>query len=304
MGEFFNPAVDALSVEELKSLLDDTLWGTRRGLTANSDTRAEVTDLVTQLEALNPTPSPNESIEKLDGEWMLVYTSNSELLPLLALGKLPLLEIGNISQIIDGKAGTVENKVEISVPFSKTSIESKASFDVRSPKLLEITFTDGKISTPELMSDFELPSSVDIAGQIIDLSLVKSALQPIDGPLRSAISQAAVFISGQPDLTFATPDTKPTWLLNTYLDEDLRIARGDGGSLFIMKKKPMLELPENIEAADNAIVDAPVNGEATKEEVMVAEVPVVQPEEEEEPAAIDAKDEDTSVEQTPVDDEE
>jgi hypothetical protein len=243
---------DVLTLDELKSLLDDTLWGTGRGLSANSDTRAEITDLVAQLEAKTPITEPNQSMEQLGGEWKLVYTSNSELIPLLALGRLPLVEVGDITQSIDAASGKVENKVEFTVPFSKTSIGSTATFDVRSPKLLEIEFTDGRIATPELMSDFELPDSADVAGQTLDLTGLKSALKPIDGPVRSVIEQAGTFLAGQPDFTFKTPAPKngksrATWLLNTYLDDDLRIARGDGGSLFIMKKSPRLELPENIE---------------------------------------------------------
>ena len=243
---------DVLTLEELKSLLDDTLWGTGRGLSANSDTRAEITDLVAQLEAKTPITEPNQSMDQLGGEWKLVYTSNSELMPLLALGKLPLVEVGDITQTIDAASGKVENKVEFTVPFSKTSIGSTASFDVRSPKLLEIEFTDGRIATPELMSDFELPDSIDVAGQTLELTGLKSALKPLDGPVRSVIEQASTFLAGQPDFTFKTPasrngTSKATWLLNTYLDDDLRIARGDGGSLFIMKKSPLLELPENID---------------------------------------------------------
>ena len=274
-----------LSLDELKSLLEDTLWGTNRGLSANSDTRAEITDLVTQLEALNPTPEPNEAGEKLSGKWRLVYTTNSELVPLLALGNLPLLEVGEISQTIMGETGQVENKVEFMVPFSKTSIGSKASFDVRSPKLLEIKFTDGTIFTPELMSDFELPDSIEVAGQMVDLSPLKTALQPLDGPVRSAISQAGAFLAGQPDLTFNTPTQKPTWLLNTYLDDELRIARGDGGSLFIMKKEPLLSLPEKIENDEVPVVQPIVDDMEQQESTgNSATLPVVVAEEAQEDA--------------------
>lgn len=267
-----------LSLEELKNLLEDTLWGTGRGLSANSDIRAEVTDLVSQLEAKTPISEPNESLDMLGGEWKLVYTSNSELVPLLALGRLPLVEVGEVTQTIDAASGSVENKVEFTVPFSKTSIGSTARFDVRSPKLLEIQFTDGKISTPEILSDFELPDTVDVAGQVVDLSGLKSALQPLDGPVRSVIKQAGTFLAGQPDFTFKTPTTvngktRATWLLNTYLDEDLRIARGDGGSLFIMKKSPMLELPEKVEIEDDAMPEPvqPTEFSSSKEEPDVAD---------------------------------
>jgi hypothetical protein len=44
-------------------------------------------------------------------------------------------------------------------------------------------------------------------------------------------------ISQTPDLSFPiSTDSAQTWLLTTYLDEDTRITRGDGGSVFILTK--------------------------------------------------------------------
>lgn len=45
---------------ELKAALLDSFWGTERGLTASSETRAEINELITQLEALNPCENPTE----------------------------------------------------------------------------------------------------------------------------------------------------------------------------------------------------------------------------------------------------
>ena len=49
-----------MSKEELKAALTDSLYGTERGLKADSDTRAEIEELITQLEGKNPTALPNE----------------------------------------------------------------------------------------------------------------------------------------------------------------------------------------------------------------------------------------------------
>lgn len=67
-------------------------------------------ELITQLEAANPTPSPAEAVDMLGGSWKLVYTSNSELIALLALSRLPFVTIGDIIQNIDTGTMTVENK--------------------------------------------------------------------------------------------------------------------------------------------------------------------------------------------------
>ncbi|KAK8950482.1 hypothetical protein KSP40_PGU012503 [Platanthera guangdongensis] len=57
---------------ELKRCLVDTFYGTELGLSASAEVRAEIVELVTQLEAQNPTPAPNEAPELLDGNWILL----------------------------------------------------------------------------------------------------------------------------------------------------------------------------------------------------------------------------------------
>lgn len=52
-----------------------------------------------------------QAAELLSGTWKLVYTANSELLPLLALARLPLTKVGDITQVIDASTQTFQNKV-------------------------------------------------------------------------------------------------------------------------------------------------------------------------------------------------
>jgi hypothetical protein len=58
-------------VDRLKGQLVDTFYGTDRGLNATSETRAEVVELITQLEARNPNPAPTEALTLLNGKWIL-----------------------------------------------------------------------------------------------------------------------------------------------------------------------------------------------------------------------------------------
>jgi hypothetical protein len=53
---------------------------------------------------------------------------------------------------------------------SKTALSATASFEVRSPKLLQISFEEGRVATPTLLADLQLPSTLDLMGQQVDLS--------------------------------------------------------------------------------------------------------------------------------------
>lgn len=224
---------------DLKRCLVDTLYGTEYGLRASAEVRAEIFELVSQLEAENPTPKPNEAVELLDGNWILLYTAFSELLPLVAIGAVPLLKVEKISQAIDTRSMTIINVATLSSPFAKFSFSATASFEVRSPSRIQVKFTEGSFQPPEISSTVNLPENIEIFGQKINLSPVQQSLNPLQG----AVANIARSISGQPPLKVPIPGDRTTsWLLTTYLDEDFRISRGDGG-LFVLAKEgsPLLD---------------------------------------------------------------
>jgi hypothetical protein len=178
-------------------------------------------------------PAHTQALSALNGDWKLVYTSNSELLAILALSKLPFVTIGDITQRVDAATSSVENRAQISVPLSRTEISTTASFEVRSPKRLAIKFERGAVSTPQLLSDIEIPETVSVLGQTVDLTAVRGLLQPVGDSLAGVIKAVGGFLSQQPDLSFPIPAAgggrSETWLLTTYLDEDTRITRWVGG---------------------------------------------------------------------------
>ncbi|CAN1777224.1 Plastid lipid-associated protein 2, chloroplastic [Linum perenne] len=61
-------------IQRLKKQLFDCFYGTDRGLRASSETRAEIGELITQLESKNPTPSPTDALPLLKGKWILSGT--------------------------------------------------------------------------------------------------------------------------------------------------------------------------------------------------------------------------------------
>ncbi|GBG89418.1 hypothetical protein CBR_g49209 [Chara braunii] len=227
-------------VAELKSALIDALYATDRGLRASSETRAEIMELITQLEALNPTPSPTESLALLDGKWILAYTSFSEIFPLLAASNLPLIKVGEISQTIDASGLTVQNLVTFSSPLATTSFGASASFEVRSPKRVQIKFEESSIGTPQLTDFIDLPSEIALMGQNVDLTPLRSVIKPV----QEAAQNVAKSLAERPPLKIPLRDGAASWLITTYLDADLRISRGDGNSVFVLIKEgsPLLDM--------------------------------------------------------------
>lgn len=152
----------------------------------------------------------------LDGTWKLVYTSNSELLAILTLSKLPFVTIGDITQRVDTAFNTVENKAQISVPLSRTAVRTTASFEIRSPKRLQVRFEKGVIQTPQLLADIEIPESVYVLGQTVDLNPVRSLLQPFSQVARGIISQVS-------SVSRSSPWSQVTWQSSLLAESVLRM---------------------------------------------------------------------------------
>lgn len=104
---------------------------------------------------------------------------------------------------------------------------------------IQVQFKEGTFQPPDIKSSIDLPQDVEIFGQRINLSPVQQALSPLQ-EVAASISRT---ISGQQSLKVPIPgEQTQSWLLTTYLDEDFRISRGDGG-LFVLAKEgsPLLE---------------------------------------------------------------
>lgn len=276
-------ALTSMSVQDMKAALLDSLFGLERGLKARGETKAELNELIGQLESSNPTPSPTEADEKLSGSWKLMYTTSPSTLALLGLSRLPLVKVGDITQMIDGPGMTVENKIQISVPFSRTSFSTSAAFEVSSPKRLRLQIKSGNIATPELLEDIDLPDSVSLMGQTIDLSPLKQALQPFNSTVKDAVAQLGNLLSQQPDLKIPIQEDRApvTWLLTTYLDEDTRISRGNGGTVYVFVKDVSFEdtteetqstaEADTLDSAPEPVEEAVDEVEAVEEEKTPAE---------------------------------
>lgn len=105
--------------------------------------------------------------------------------------------------------------------------------------IMQVKFKEGTFQPPEISSTVNLPEEIEILGQKVNLSPIQQSLNPLQG----AVANIARSISGQPPLKVPIPGERTaSWLLTTYLDEDFRISRGDGG-LFVLAKEgsPLLD---------------------------------------------------------------
>lgn len=70
--------------------------------------------------------------------WLIRYTTFFELLPLIALGTLPLVKVVKITQEIDSNTLTLVNFITLSSPFTTFSFSASAAFEVWTPSRIQV----------------------------------------------------------------------------------------------------------------------------------------------------------------------
>jgi len=190
-----------------KAALLEAIAGRNRGLLATGSEKQAILAAAANLEDRNPTPRPVEAPELLQGNWRLLYTTSQGL---LGFDRLPVLKLGQIYQHIQVQQARVYNIAEIyGVPFLEGLVSVAASFAPLSERRVQVKFERSIIGLQRLMG-YQSPSHFV---QQIEAGQRFSAL---DWRLDSREQQG--------------------WLDITYLDKDLRIGRGNEGSLFILSK--------------------------------------------------------------------
>lgn len=193
---------------EQKTKLLEAIAGKNRGLLVTESDTVNILTAVEQLEDHNPNPHPLEKAPSLlDGDWRLLYTTSRSI---LGLDRIPLIQLGQIYQCIRVIEGKLYNIAEVSgVPFLEGLVSVSARFTPVSERRVDVKFERSIVGLQRAMG-------YQSVGQFIqDIELGKRFL--------------AV------DLSLEGRDASG-WLEITYLDEDLRIGRGNEGNVFILSK--------------------------------------------------------------------
>lgn len=190
-----------------KTALLEIIAGKNRGILAGSADQQAILAAIAQLEDRNPTPNPVQAIDLLDGNWRLLYTTSQEL---LRLDQLPFLKLGQIYQYIQATAGKVYNVAEVyGLPYLEGIVSVAASFNALSERRVKVNFERAIFGLQRLI-DYRSPE------QFIQQIEAGQRFRAIDFNITNREQRG--------------------WLDITYLDEDLRIGRGNEGNVFVLTK--------------------------------------------------------------------
>ena len=190
-----------------KANLINAIAPVNRGLQLSENQRKAIFSAVAYLEELNPNSSPNDTPELLDGNWLLLFTTSQEL---LGIDRFPLYKLGNIYQCLRVAEGKIFNVAEIKgLPLLSGIVSVCANFTVVDEKRVKVNFERLVAGSQNLIGNRNVDSFIDT--------------------LQSPKKLFAI------DFQIKREDQKG-WLETTYLDQDLRIGRGNEGNLFVLRK--------------------------------------------------------------------
>lgn len=192
-----------------KATLLEAIAGKNRGLLATEADKTAILSAIAQLEDYNPTPQPVEAANLLDGNWRLLYTDSQEL---LGIDQFPIYNLGQIYQCIRVRSGKIYNIAEIvGIPYLEAMVSVVAGFEAVSEKRVQVKFHRFIIGLQRFIA-YQYPN------QFID-----------------DIESGKKFLA----VDFTIKDQQRSgWLDITYLDEDIRIGRGNMGNVFVLTKVP------------------------------------------------------------------
>ena len=191
-----------------KAELLEAIAGKNRGLLASEIDNVRVLSAIQQLEDDNPTNKPLEAKNLLNGDWRLLYTTSKGI---LGLDRFPLFKLGQIYQCIRVSEAKVYNIAEIvGLPMLEGLVSVAATFEPVSERRVNVMFERSIIGLQRFLG-YQTPAKL-----IQQIESGKKFL-PIDFKIDRGDQKG--------------------WLDTTYLDEDMRIGRGNEGNVFVLTKE-------------------------------------------------------------------
>ncbi|MGB5967820.1 MAG: PAP/fibrillin family protein [Spirulinaceae cyanobacterium] len=191
-----------------KAELLEAIAGQNRGLLTTEIEKVAILAAISQLEDTNPTPNPVEAGELLEGNWRLLYTTSNGL---LGLDRFPLLQLGQIYQCIRTSGARVYNIAEVmGIPFLEGLVSVVAGFKPVSQSRVDVKFERSILGLQRLLN-------YESVSEFIKQIEAGQKFSPLDFSIENREQQG--------------------WLDITYLDGDLRIGRGNEGSVFVLTKE-------------------------------------------------------------------
>ncbi|HAN46682.1 MAG TPA: fibrillin [Cyanobacteria bacterium UBA8156] len=180
---------------------------TDRGLDIRPEQLPAVWTAVTRLEAVNPTPRPVALPVKLAGLWQLAFTTSFDV---LRLGRLPGVRLGEVYQYLSPELTHLINIAELEPPWSFLA------------GIVAVTARLQPVSAVRVAVAFERGTTGP-----------KGALGYTEP---ETFATRLIAGEGLPSVPLPSQGSPLPWLDTTYLDEDLRLGRGDRGSLFVLTR--------------------------------------------------------------------
>ncbi|MGB3767013.1 MAG: PAP/fibrillin family protein [Phormidesmis sp.] len=206
-----------LSKDDLRTAIAPT----NRGIAANAADKQAIASIIAQIEDRNPTPDPLSATDLLEGDWRLLYTTSQEL---LGIDKVPLAQLGDIYQCVRIAQSRIYNIAEVKgLPYLESLVSVVASFAPAADANDEV-------------SAMQLKRRVNVKFNRAVLGLQRSLgyQSPAQYIQQLETTEKMSWLKG---IDFAiNAERQQGWLEITYLDEDLRIGRGNQGSLFVLTK--------------------------------------------------------------------
>lgn len=191
-----------------KAELLEAIAGKNRGLLANEIDNVRVLSAIQQLEDTNPTRKPLEAKDLLNGDWRLLYTTSKGI---LGLDRFPLFKMGQIYQCIRVSEAKVYNIAEIvGLPMLEGLVSVAATFEPVSESRVNVIFERSIVGLQRFLS-YDTPAKL-----IQQIESGKKFL-PLDFKIDRGEQKG--------------------WLDTTYLDEDMRVGRGNEGNVFVLTKE-------------------------------------------------------------------